>query len=80
MSNDTDTKRAINWIWVLVVIAVGLLAAEVGWSLRARSTQDRYVLALAEKHEAAARYWDVKTNEILTNNTLERKSNGTKKN
>lgn len=73
MSTDTDTKRAINWIWVLVVVAVGLLAAEVGWSLRARSTQDRYVQALAEKHEAAARYWDTRTDDIITNNTLNRR-------
>lgn len=68
----TDQRE---WIVIsLLVFISGLLAgALLGWNARGGATSDQYLRSLAEKHEAAAQYWDAKTNEILTNNTLNRR-------
>lgn len=50
-----------------------ILGVAYGWNLAENSANVCYIRALAEKHEASARYWDTKTNEILTNNTLNRR-------
>lgn len=70
-----------EWIIISLLVFVTALLAGVllGWNARGGASSERYLRALVEKHEATAHYWDVKTNEILTNNTLERKGNGTKK-
>lgn len=57
-------------------LVLGLI---IGWSVRVTTTSDRYIRSLAEKHEAAARYWDTQANNIITNNTLERKRRDGKK-
>lgn len=73
-----------EWIVIsLLVLITGLLAGiMIGWNARINASNDHYVRALAEKHEASARYWDTKTDDIISNNTLERNQrNGrTKKN
>ena len=62
-----------GWL-VLVALVCGLLTGGIGgWSLRVSATGDRYIRSLAEQHEAAKRYWDTHTNNIITNNTLEAK-------
>jgi len=67
--------------WLVVIAAlVGLvLGVAYGWNLAENSANGRYVRALAEKHEASVRYWDTQTNNIITNNTLERKTKNGKK-
>lgn len=65
--------------WLAFVAIAFALGGVAGWSLRISTAGDRYIRALAEKHESSARYWDTKTNEILTNNTLERKKRDGKK-
>lgn len=62
----------LGWL-LLTTIVAGLIGLAHGWNLAENSVNARYVRSLAEKHEASARYWDIKTNEILTNNTLEAK-------
>lgn len=58
----------------ILALITGLLAGiMIGWNARGTTTSDQYLRSLVEKHEAATRYWDVKTNEILTNNTLNRR-------
>lgn len=59
--------------WLLLTAIVSMMIGLAhGWNLAENSTNVRYVRALAEKHEATARYWETKTNEIITNNTLNR--------
>jgi len=64
--------------WLALMLLVAVFGGIGGWSLRIATVNDRYIRALAEKHEAATRYWDVHTNDILTNNTLERKKRDAK--
>lgn len=57
----------------LVLSVVGVSSgALIGWNARANATSDRYIRALAEKHETQARYWEAQAHDIITNNTLER--------
>lgn len=56
-----------GWL-ILAALIAGMV---LGWISKGHTTDDRYIRALAEKHEAVTRYWDVKTNDIITNNTLE---------
>lgn len=59
-----------GWLNIITAVLVGVLIGQIWTEHR---IDNRYIRALAEKHEATARYWDTKTNEIITNNTLERK-------
>ncbi len=59
--------------WLAFVAITSIMGGLAGWSLRVSTVGDRYLRALAEKHESQAHYWDIKTNDIITNNTLERK-------
>ena len=64
----------------LVLSIVGVSSgALLGWNARAHSTKDRYIHALAEKHETQARYWEAQAHDIITNNTLERNRRDGKK-
>jgi len=59
-----------GWLTITTAVLVGVLIGQIWTEQRA---DNRYIRALAEKHEAQARYWDVHTNDILTNNTLNRR-------
>lgn len=61
-----------RWTYVLGLITGLFVGLGGGWMANGYTTQNRYLRALAEKHEAVTRYWDIKTNDIITNNTLER--------
>lgn len=60
-------------IWTVLIFVAVIAGYVIGYNARANSVNDRYIRSLAEKHEAATRYWDTQTNEIISNNTLERK-------
>jgi len=62
---DAWARRAVP---LLLTLLIGLA---IGYSARVNYSKDRYIQALAERHEAEASYWSKKTNEIITNNTLE---------
>lgn len=57
--------------WLALVGLAAVLGGIGGWSLRVSTVSDRYIRSLAEYHEANKRFWDTKTAEILTNNTLD---------
>lgn len=59
--------------WLALITLATVFGGIGGWSLRVATVSDRYIRALAEKHEATAKYWDTRTNDILTNNTLNRR-------
>jgi len=62
--------------WLVLAALVSLiLGVAYGWNLAENSANVRYIRALAERHEATARYWETKTNDIITNNTLARERN-----
>lgn len=61
-------EMKINGLTIVLALLIGVLIGQIWTEHR---TYNRYIRALAERHEADAHYWDVKTNEILTNNTLE---------
>jgi len=64
---------------LLLVMLALLLGVLIGWSTRVNYSKDRYIQALAEKHEATARYWEAQTHDIITNNSLERNKRDGKK-
>lgn len=65
-----------GWL-ILLALAIGM---NLGFMWAGHTADVRYIRALAEKHEASARYWDAQAQEIITNNTLERNQrNGSKK-
>lgn len=80
-TEDTGMSGQGEWTVIsLLALITGLLAGiMIGWNARGSTTSDQYLRSLVEKHEASTKYWDTKTNEIITNNTLERKGNGKKK-
>lgn len=59
--------------WLAAIALATVFGGIGGWALRISTASDRYIRALAEKHEATAKYWDTRTNDILTNNTLNRR-------
>lgn len=65
------TGRGNDWqVWaaLLFALAAGVI---IGWGVRVNYSKDRYIQALAERHEAERTYWSKKTDDIITNNTLE---------
>ena len=66
--------------WLAFAACVFALGTVIGWSARLTTTSDRYLRALAERHEAYDRYLNTQADFIITNNTLERnKRNGSTK-
>ena len=66
--------------WLAFVAIVFILGGVFWWSARLATTSDRYLRALAERHEAYDRYLNTQADFIITNNTLERNQrNGSKK-
>lgn len=61
---------------MLASLALGVI---IGFLWAEHTSNNRYIRALAEKHEATAKYWDVRTNDIISNNTLERNRRDGKK-
>lgn len=61
--------------WLAAIALATVFGGIGGWSLRIVTVNDRYIRSLAEQHEATKRYWDVHTNDIITNNTLARERN-----
>ncbi len=69
-----------NRAWLIFAAVLFILGGIFGWSARLATTSDRYLRALAERHEAYDRYLNTQADFIITNNTLERKErNGSKK-
>ena len=60
----------INGLTIVIALLIGVFIGQIWTEHR---TYNRYIRALAQRHEVAAHYWDVKTNEILTNNTINRR-------
>lgn len=59
--------------WLVLAALISLIfGVACGWNLAENSANVRYIRALAERHEAIAHYWETKTNDIITNNTLAR--------
>jgi hypothetical protein len=58
-----------GWL-ILLALAMGL---NLGFMWAGHTADVRYLRALAEKHEAIARYWDTKADDIISNNTLNRR-------
>ncbi len=66
--------------WLAFAACAFLMGGVFGWSARLATTSDRYLRALAERHEAYDRYLNTQADFIITNNTLERnKRNGSTK-
>lgn len=66
--------------WLAFAACVFVLGTVIGWSARLATTSDRYLRALAERHEAYDRYLNTQADFIITNNTLERnRRNGSTK-
>lgn len=53
-----------------LALALGTL---IGWSARVVTTGDRYIRALAERHEAERRFWNRKAEQIINENDIERR-------
>lgn len=68
--------NAAQFLLMILFLLTGLV---VGWMGKAHTTHDRYIQALAARHESATNYWDAKTSDIINNNTLERKRRDGKK-
>lgn len=70
--------------WLLVCLLALFFGGLIGWAARAHTADHRYIKALAERHEAEARFFNRKTDEMIQQNkgniAKERSSNVTKKN
>lgn len=58
------TVRA--WL-VACTLALGF-GGLLGWADRVHTADDRYIRALAERHEAEARFFNLKTAELIQQN------------
>ncbi|QOX79824.1 hypothetical protein FY034_13080 [Trichlorobacter lovleyi] len=58
-----------GWL-ILLALAIGL---NIGFMWAEHTSNVRYIRSLAELHEARASYWEARTNDIITNNTLNRR-------
>lgn len=63
----TDT---VTWVMIcfLAIIAGFLVGSLAGFNITRLSEDHRYVKALAERHEAEARYWTSRLDETITEN------------
>jgi hypothetical protein len=52
-------------VFGLCALVAGLIA---GWTLRVNHSSDRYIHSLAARHEATASYYNLKTDQMISEN------------
>lgn len=55
-------------VWLVFTLLVLFFGILLGWSARTLTTKDRYMTGLAEQHESTARYYNERTDQIITIN------------
>lgn len=57
-----------NYTWALIAVLAFVVGVGSGWNWKSESTSDRYLSSLAERHEATARYYNERTDQMVREN------------
>lgn len=64
MSENTTAGINIRTSFAISLCAL-IFGCLVGWGIRATTTNDRYMNSLAERHEAAASFYNERTDQLI---------------
>ena len=64
--SDQVTNPTASVFWDVILLL--LIGSIFGWFVRTHTLNDRYILALALKHETAAKYYNERTDQLISAN------------